>query len=83
MRVRCSQVLSSKYQCYGFQVTLKEVIKSLLLLLFVYTQGLQVQDYFGNFHKGTPTDLDLPAVCFRLPLLAVYLLLYFLLPVFT
>ena len=64
MRVRCSQVLRWKYQGYGFHVTLKEVIRSLSLLLFVYTQGLQVQDYFGNFHKGTPTDLDLPAVCY-------------------
>lgn len=35
-------------------------------------QGLQVQDYFGNFHKGTPTDLDLPAVCFSSPLSASY-----------
>lgn len=26
------------------------------------SQGLQVQDYSGNFHKGTPTDLDLPAI---------------------
>ena len=67
MRVRCSQVLCWKYQGYGFHVALKEVIKSLFLLLSVYTQGLQVQDYSGNFHKGTPTDLDLPAVCFRLP----------------
>eukprot|EP00250_Pteridium_aquilinum_P010450 c19397_g1_i1 orf=566-3775(-) len=26
------------------------------------SQGLQVQDYFGNFHRGTPTDVDLPAI---------------------
>ncbi|CAN6362943.1 unnamed protein product [Urochloa humidicola] len=26
------------------------------------SQGLQVQDYFGNFCKRVPTDIDLPAV---------------------
>ncbi|MCO5596334.1 hypothetical protein L7F22_050395 [Adiantum nelumboides] len=26
------------------------------------SQGLQVQEYVGNFHRGTPTDVDLPAV---------------------
>ncbi len=25
-------------------------------------QGLQVQDYYGNFCKRNPTDVDLPAV---------------------
>jgi hypothetical protein len=27
-----------------------------------FHQGLQVQDYFGNFCKRVPTDIDLPAV---------------------
>ncbi|KAH7387746.1 hypothetical protein KP509_16G039000 [Ceratopteris richardii] len=26
------------------------------------SQGLQVQEYVGNFHRGTPTDVDLPAI---------------------
>ena len=51
--------------------------------VFIEKQGLQVQDYFGNFHKGTPTDLDLPAVCFSLLLSAIYFLVYFLLFIFT
>lgn len=25
-------------------------------------QGLQVQEYVGNFNRGTPTDVDLPAI---------------------
>jgi protein transport protein SEC24 len=39
-------------------------VKSLNVTYFLTTfrQGLQVQDYFGNFCKRVPTDIDLPAV---------------------
>lgn len=56
MRVRCSQV--------GLMLGTFSSVLYALPLISVPTchQGLQVQDYFGNFCKRVPTDIDLPAV---------------------
>ena len=60
MRVRCSQVglISDPFHSALY-------VKSLNVTSYFLTtfhQGLQVQDYFGNFCKRVPTDIDLPAV---------------------
>ena len=62
MRVRCSQVglISDPFHSALY-------VKSLNVTSYFLTtfhQGLQVQDYFGNFCKRVPTDIDLPAVSF-------------------
>lgn len=33
---------------------------------FIIFQGIQVQEYHGNFCKRIPTDVDLPGVCYSL-----------------
>lgn len=51
---------------FGFLMSLfrlETIVFSLVpFLLLNYKQGLQVQEYSGNFCKRVPTDIDLPAV---------------------
>ena len=69
MRVRCSQVICwFNYFCYLFMqhIDSKIVIPFSFLFFFFFTflvQGIQVQEYYGNFCKRIPTDVDLPGVC--------------------
>lgn len=56
MRVRCSQVALMLYTSSSALYVLP------LISVPTCHQGLQVQDYFGNFCKRVPTDIDLPAV---------------------
>lgn len=80
MRVRCSMVSLMlwesyascfiKQECYHV-VICGQCFKKTGHLTEVLWQGLEVQDYFGNFCKRIPTDVDLPAVCLSLSLMCV------------
>jgi len=58
MRVRCSQVVCL---IHFLSYLIMQHINSTTLIL-IFCQGIQVQEYYGNFCKSIPTDVDLPGV---------------------
>lgn len=60
MRVRCSQVV---YLIHSLFLPYYHATYWLYNFHFIICQGIQVQEYYGNFCKRIPTDVDLPGVC--------------------
>lgn len=69
LRLWCVLDAARYYFCLTFIfVNEKDCVAFIFFILwmssnFILFQGIQVQEYHGNFCKRIPTDVDLPGVC--------------------